>query len=75
MLGCVPMFSRTCVVLGRFLLVQEFADIGFWLPGGRVDPGESFQEAAIREAKEEAGVDVKLTGIMRVCSCFWRCVW
>ena len=26
---------------GRFLLVQEFAREGFWLPGGRVDAGET----------------------------------
>jgi hypothetical protein len=26
---------------GRFLLVQEFCNSGFWLPGGRVDPGAS----------------------------------
>jgi 8-oxo-dGTP pyrophosphatase MutT (NUDIX family) len=27
------------------------------LPGGRVDDGESFEEAALREAQEEVGVD------------------
>jgi 8-oxo-dGTP diphosphatase len=29
------------------------------LPGGRVEPGESFSQTAIREAKEEVGVDIK----------------
>lgn len=24
---------------GRFLLVQEFGASGWWLPGGRIDPG------------------------------------
>lgn len=37
----------------------------YWLPAGRVDPGESFQEAAIRETKEEAGIDIKLTGVLQ----------
>jgi len=39
---------------------------GFYLPAGRVDYGETFTTAAIREAKEEAGVDIELDGILRV---------
>ncbi|OQR88290.1 hypothetical protein ACHHYP_06959 [Achlya hypogyna] len=49
-----------------FLLVQEFACSGYWLPGGRVDAGETPDEAAIRETKEEAGLDVRLTGLLRL---------
>jgi 8-oxo-dGTP pyrophosphatase MutT (NUDIX family) len=51
-------------VTGHFLLVQEFCNQGFWLPGGRVDAGESLTSAAIRETKEEAGVDIELKGIL-----------
>lgn len=51
---------------GKYLLVQEFGDSGYWLPGGRVDGRESLQIAAIRETKEEAGVDIELTGILRL---------
>jgi 8-oxo-dGTP diphosphatase len=49
----------------RYLLVQEGqpAAYGLWnLPAGRVDVGESLEEAAEREAKEETGYTVKLTG-------------
>jgi 8-oxo-dGTP pyrophosphatase MutT (NUDIX family) len=51
---------------GRFLLVQEFANQGFWLPGGAVDPCESLSAAAMRETKEEAGIDIELKGILRI---------
>ncbi|CAK4117823.1 unnamed protein product [Aphanomyces euteiches] len=49
-----------------FLLVQEFACSGYWLPGGRVDAGETPVEAAIRETREEAGIDVRLTGLLKL---------
>jgi 8-oxo-dGTP diphosphatase len=48
---------------GKYLLVQEKQPkaYGLWnLPAGRVDEGETLQEAAVREAKEECGFDVTL---------------
>lgn len=50
----------------EFLAVKETKNRGWWLPAGRVDEGETFEEAAIRETLEEAGVKVKLKGILRV---------
>lgn len=47
----------------QFLLVQEKQPnaYGLWnLPAGWIDEGETPQQAAIREAKEETGFDVKL---------------
>eukprot|EP00877_Chromochloris_zofingiensis_P005820 jgi/Chrzof1/15239/Cz09g32180.t1 len=51
---------------GKFLMTQEFAGSGFWVPGGGVDKGESLTAAAIRETLEEAGVDVQLRGVLQV---------
>lgn len=50
----------------KYLLVHETGNRGWWLPGGRVEPGESFEVGAVRECKEEAGVDVELKGVLRV---------
>lgn len=47
----------------KYLLVQEGQPkaYGLWnLPAGHVDKGEKIREAAIREAKEETGYDVRL---------------
>ena len=51
----------------RFLLVQESKYGEPWyLPGGRVEAGESFADAAVRETLEEAGVPVRVTGVIRI---------
>lgn len=51
----------------RFLLVQERKHGQLWyLPAGRVEPGETLAAGAIRETLEESGVLVRLTGILRI---------
>ena len=42
------------------LIKRKNPPYGWALPGGFVDYGESLESAAIREAKEETGLDVKL---------------
>jgi phosphatase NudJ len=52
---------------GRFVLVQEAREGNPWyVPAGRVEPLESLKHAALRETREEAGIDVELTGVLRV---------
>jgi ADP-ribose pyrophosphatase YjhB (NUDIX family) len=51
----------------RFLLTQEKKYGSSWsIPGGRVERGESLEEAAVREVFEETGVPIRLEGILRV---------
>ena len=51
----------------RFLLVQERKRGSPWsLPAGRVEPGETLMEGAVRETLEESGVRVRLTGVLRI---------
>lgn len=46
---------------------REYFVKGLWnLPAGRVDKGESFEETAIREVREETGYDVEVLGHPRV---------
>ena len=48
---------------GKYLLVQEAQSkaYGLWnLPAGRVDVGDTIEQTAVKEAKEESGFDVKL---------------
>lgn len=51
---------------GRYLAVNETKNRGWWVPGGAVDAGETFYEAALRETWEEAQVKIQVKGILRV---------
>ena len=46
---------------GIVLIKRKNPPYGWALPGGFVDYGESLEEAAVRAAKEETDLDVKLT--------------
>jgi len=54
----------------KFLLVQEKKEkvYGKWnLPAGKVDLGDTIEQTAIKEAKEESGYDVELVNMVGIC--------
>jgi ADP-ribose pyrophosphatase YjhB (NUDIX family) len=52
----------------QILLIRR-TDNGNWaVPGGGIDLGESVTQAAIRETREETGIDCEITGIVGIYS-------
>uniref|UniRef100_A0A7S2SQG1 Nudix hydrolase domain-containing protein n=1 Tax=Rhizochromulina marina TaxID=1034831 RepID=A0A7S2SQG1_9STRA len=73
-LGFRPTVATHCFSLvvcrhpatGKVLAVEELDGRGWWLPGGHLDAGETFAEAALRQTEEETGLRVDLKGILAV---------
>lgn len=56
---------------GRILLVKR-CDCGKWgIPGGLMEYGETMEQTAVREAKEETGLDVECSALLGVYSGFF----
>ena len=53
-------FKRTAIKRGKLNVYPHFWDI----PGGSVEPGETPQEGARREAVEEIGLEISLEKII-----------
>ena len=58
--------AATAVVIKQGqVLLHKRRDFRIWaLPGGKIEPGETTEQAAIREVKEETGYDIALEGLV-----------
>jgi ADP-ribose pyrophosphatase YjhB (NUDIX family) len=53
---------------GEILMIRR-TDNGNWaVPGGAIDLGESVAQAAVRETREESGIECEITGIVGIYS-------
>ena len=65
----VPAVGVVCLRGGEVLLIRRGTPprLGEWsIPGGRIEFGERAVDAALRELKEETGVQADLTGLLDV---------
>jgi ADP-ribose pyrophosphatase YjhB (NUDIX family) len=49
--------------VGELLLIRRSDNDNWAMPGGAVDLGESLAQAAVRETREESGVECEVTGL------------
>ncbi|MFD3509317.1 NUDIX domain-containing protein [Nocardia sp. NPDC058666] len=49
------------------ILMQRRGDSGNWsLPGGVMEIGETLEQCAVRETREETGLDIEITGLLGI---------
>jgi ADP-ribose pyrophosphatase YjhB (NUDIX family) len=51
---------------GEILLIRRSDNDNWALPGGAIDIGESLAQAAVRETREETGIDCEITGLVGI---------
>jgi ADP-ribose pyrophosphatase YjhB (NUDIX family) len=51
---------------GEILLIRRSDNDNWALPGGAIDIGESLAQAAVRETREETGIECEITGLVGI---------
>jgi 8-oxo-dGTP pyrophosphatase MutT (NUDIX family) len=51
---------------GEVLLIRRSDNDNWAVPGGAIDLGESLVQAAVRETREETGIDCEITGLVGI---------
>jgi 8-oxo-dGTP diphosphatase len=66
--------EESAILLIRFVVPREGGEFVFWaLPGGEIEAGESEAGAAVRELREELGIEVAVEGpVYRDMNMFWH---
>jgi ADP-ribose pyrophosphatase YjhB (NUDIX family) len=63
----VPSVNVVVVSGANEILMIRRSDNGNWaVPGGAIDLGESLTRAAVRETREETGIDCEITGLVGI---------
>lgn len=61
---CIEVSAALLFRNGKILITQRRADShlgGFWeFPGGKREPGETFEQCLVREIREELGVEISI---------------
>jgi ADP-ribose pyrophosphatase YjhB (NUDIX family) len=53
---------------GEILMIRRSDNDNWAVPGGAIDLGESVAQAAVRETREESGIDCETTGLVGIYS-------
>ena len=53
---------------GEVLMIRRSDNDNWAVPGGAIDLGESMVEAAVRETREETGIDCEISGLVGIYS-------
>lgn len=53
---------------GDILMIRRTDNDNWAIPGGAIDLGESVAQAAVRETREESGIECEITGIIGIYS-------